>query len=170
MTHNAKLAAIATEIEVLNAQLIKINALVELIGEPAILKADEVSKALDEAKDRFAVALANQGAFEREERLKGFTDIDVDTTPGENLMNTSFIIRYTRMTWDMSINESVPKEHKSTGFAGLEDTAYEYLVTKRPERIPAQIMALAPGKPHDAFSLYFIGKKRGHFNGEAVAA
>jgi hypothetical protein len=170
MTQNTTLADIANEIEALDAQLIKINALVELIGEPAVLKADEVAKALVNAKERYADALANKATVEREERLKGFTNICVDTTPGENLMNTTFIIRYTRLSWDMSINESVPKEHKSTGFAGLDDAAYEYLVTKKPEAIPAQIMALAPGNPHDAFSLYFIGKKRGHFNGEAAAA
>jgi hypothetical protein len=58
MTQNITLSAIANEIETYKAQLGKIKDLVELIGKPAILKADEVAKALEEAKERFAEALA----------------------------------------------------------------------------------------------------------------
>ncbi|MBB3586437.1 hypothetical protein [Sphingomonas sp. BK481] len=44
MTQNTTLAAIASEIEALSATLPKINALVDLIGKPAVIKADEVAK------------------------------------------------------------------------------------------------------------------------------
>ena len=135
-----------------------------------MLRADEVSKELDAAKDRFADALANQGQFEREERLKAFTDIRVETKPGDNLLDTTFTIYYTRSTWNMKLNESVPQEHSCTGFARLDDAAYEYLVTVKPHAIPAAIMALAPGNPQDAFGLYFMAQKRGYVKGAAVAA
>jgi hypothetical protein len=170
MTQNTTLADIAAEIETLDAQLLKIKDLVELIGKPAVLKADEVAKALADAKDRFADALANQGEAEREERLKAFTDIRIVATPGKNLMNTAFTIYYTRKTWDNDAKESLPKVHECKGFLGLDDAAYEYLVTVKPHLIPAEIMALAPGNAQEAFGLYFVGKQRGYVKGAAVAA
>lgn len=170
MTHNNTLADIANEIEALDNQLHKIKELVDLIGEPAILKADEVAKALANAKDRFADALTNQAEVEREERLKNFTDIRIVATPGHNLMNTPFTIYYTRKTWDNDAKESLPKVHESRGFAALDDAAYEYLVTVKPHLIPAEIMKLAPGNPQEAFGLYFVGKQRGYVKGAAVAA
>ena len=56
------------------------------------------------------------------------------------------------------------------GVAGLDNAAYEYLITVKPEAIPAEIMALAPGNPQEAFMLYFVGKQRGYVKGAAVAA
>jgi hypothetical protein len=170
MTQNTTLAAIANEIEAYNAQLSKINALVDLIGQPAILKADEVAKALNDAKERYATALANKATVERDERLKNFTDIRIVASPGKNLMNTEFMIYYTRKTWNNDAKESLPKVHECRGFAGLDDAAYEYLVTVKPHLIPAEIIALAPGNPQEAFMLYFVGKQRGYVKGAAVAA
>jgi len=169
MTQNTKLADIANEIETLDTQLLKIKDLVALIGKPAILKADEVAKALEDAKDRFADALTNQAEVEREERLKAFTDIRIVATPGHNLMNTPFMIYYTRKTWDNDAKESLPKVHECRGFAALDDAAYEYLVTVKPHLIPAEILALAPGNPQEAFGLYFVGKQRGYVTGAAAA-
>lgn len=170
MTKNTTLADIANEIETLDAQLLKIKDLVELIGKPAILKADEVAKALEDAKERFAEALTNQASVEREERLKNFTDIRIVASPGSNLMNTAFTIYYTRKAWDNDVKESLPKVFECKGFAGLDDAAYEYLVTVKPEAIPAEIMALAPGNAQEAFGLYFVGKQRGYVKDAAVAA
>ena len=170
MTQNNTLADIAIEIEALDTQLRKINELKDIIGEPAILKADDVAKALADAKDRFADALANQAEFEREARLRHFTDIRVVASPGHNVMNTAFTIYYTRKTWDNDAKESLPKVHECRGFDALDDVAYEYLVTVKPEAIPAAIMELAPGNPQQAFGLYFVGKQRGYVKGAAVAA
>ena len=167
MTQNTTLADIAAEIETLNGQLIKIIELVELIGQPAIVKADEVIKALNDAKERFADALANQATVERAERVKDFSGIRVTTKPGNNLLDTTFIIHYTRNTWDMKLNDSVPMEHECSGFAQLDDAAYEYLVTVKPQAIPTAIMELAPGNPQDAFGLYFMAQKRGYVKSAA---
>jgi hypothetical protein len=170
MTHNTTLSAIANKIETLNTSMSKIKDLVDLIGEPAVIKADEVTKALDDAKERFATALANQATVEREERLKNFTDIRIVASLGKNLMNTEFMIYYTRKTWNNDAKESLPKVHECRGFAGLDNAAYEYLITVKPEAIPAEIMALAPGNPQEAFMLYLVGKQRGYVTGAAVAA
>lgn len=170
MTQNTTLAAIANEIETLTATLPKIKELVALIGKSAVIKADEVAKALEYAKARFAEALANQATVEREERLKAFTDIRIVASQGKNLMNTEFMIYYTRKTWNNDAKESLPKVHECRGFAGLDDAAYEYLVTVKPHLIPAEIMALAPGNAQEAFMLYFVGKQRGYITGAAVAA
>lgn len=170
MTQNTTLAAIANEIETYKAQLGKIKDLVELIGEPAIIKADEVAKALEDAKERFATALANQATIAREDRLKNFTDIRIVASTGHNLMSTAYTIYYTRKTWNNDAKESLPKVHECRGFAGLDDAAYEYLLTVKPHLIPAEIMALAPGNAQEAFMLYFVGKQRGYVTGAAVAA
>jgi hypothetical protein len=169
MNQNDALADIATEIETLSANLLKVNATIELIGKPAIDASSKIAKALDGAKDRFATALADQAIAERDGRLNRFSDIQVITKPGENLISTGFVIRYVQDAWDVSLNQTVAKSHICNGFAALADTAYEYLLTVKPEAIPAEIMALAPGKPHQAMSAYLAGKARGYFKG-AVAA
>jgi hypothetical protein len=170
MTQNTTLAAIANEIETLTATLSKINELVALIGKPAVIKADEVAKSMEDAKARFAEALANQATVEREDRLKNFTDIRIIASAGHNLLSTAYTIYYTRKTWDNYAKESLPKVHECKGFAGLDDAAYEYLLTVKPHLIPAEIMALAPGNAQEAFMLYFVGKQRGYITGAAVAA
>lgn len=169
MTQTDNLAAIASEIETLTADLLKVNATIDLIGKPAMLKANEIAAALDEAKDRFATALADLATAEREQRLGRFSDIRVDMQPGESLISTGFVIRYMQDAWDIALNETVPKPHVCNGFAALADDAYEYLVTKKPKAIPAEIMALAPGDPQQAMSIYLAGKARGYFKG-AIAA
>lgn len=165
MTNENALADVANEIESLSADLLRVNATIDLIGKPAIDAANKLDRALKDAKDRFATALADQAVAERTQRLSRFSDIRVETRPGETLIDTGFVIRYMQDAWDISLNKTVPQPHTCNGFAALADDAYEYLVTEKPEAIPAQIMALAPGKPQEAFSIYLQGKARGFFKG-----
>ncbi|SEN06282.1 hypothetical protein SAMN05192583_1917 [Sphingomonas gellani] len=169
MTNSETLAAIATEIESLGADLLKVNSTIDLIGKPAIDAANKLDRALKDAKERFATALADEQVEARNLRLARFSDIRVEVRPGESLIDTAFSIHYMQDAWDMSVNATIPKPHSCNGFAALADDAYEYLVTKKPEAIPAEIMALAPGKPQEAFAIYLQGKARGFFKG-AVAA
>lgn len=162
MTNKDNLAAIAIEIETLSAELLKVNNYIDILGKPAIDKANELDKALKDAKDRFATALADQQVEARSQRLARFSDIRVEVKPGDNLLSTGFIIKYMKDTWDMAAKASPPKQHECNGFAALDDDAYEYLVTQKPHAIPAVIMALAPGKPADAMALYFQAKQRGY--------
>lgn len=165
MTINNDIATIAAEIEALSADLLKVNAAIDLLGKPAINKAKEIDKALKVAKDRFATALADEQEQSRNLRLSRFSDMTVETRPGESLLSTGFVIRYMQDGWDMSINATVPKAHVCNGFAALADDAYEYLVTVRPEAIPADIVALAPGKPQEALGIYLQAKARGYLKG-----
>lgn len=168
MTQIDTLADIANEIERLSADFLKVTSTIDLIGKPAITKANEIDKALQDAKDRLADALANQATEERDKRLSRFSDIRVEVKPADNLISTGFVIRYMQDAWDISVNATVPKQHECNGFPALADDAYEYLVTEKPENIPAVIMALAPGKPADAMAIYLQGKARGFFKGTAV--
>ncbi len=168
MTDKDNLAAIATEIETLSAELLKVNNYIDILGKPAIDKANELDRALKDAKDRFAAALADEQVEARNLRLSRFSDIRVEVRPGDNLLSTSFTIKYMRETWDMAAKSSPPKQHECNGFAALDDDAYAYLITKKPSAIPAAIMELAPGKPADAMDLYFRAKQRGYV-GEGFA-
>ena len=169
MTNKDTLAAIAIEIETLSAELLKVNNFIDILGRPALDKANEIDKALKNAKDRFATALADEQGEARSQRLARFSDIRVEVKPGDNLNTTGFLIKYMRDTWDITANASVPKEHECNGFSALDDDAFDYLVTVKPQAIPAVIMALAPGKPREAFTLYMQGKQRGYFT-TALAA
>lgn len=163
MTQTNTLADIAGEIETLSADLLKVNATIDLLGKSAIDAANKIDKALKDAKDRFATALADQATADRNKRLSSFSDIQVTVRPGDNLISTGFVIRYTKDAWDVGLGKTAPKPHECNGFGALADDAYEYLVTKKPEHIPAVIMALAPGKPQEALAVYLAGKARGYF-------
>ncbi len=169
MTNKDTLAAIAIEIETLSAELLKVNNYIDILGKPAIDKANEIDKALKDAKDRFATALADEQVEARTQRLSRFSDIRVEVTPGDTLLTTSFTIKYIKDTWDMQAKASPPKQHECVGFAALDDDVYDYLVNEKPHAIPAAIMALAPGNPADAMARYFQGKRRGYLT-VAVAA
>jgi hypothetical protein len=160
---NDTLASIALEIEALSADLLKVNASIDLVGKPAIDAANKIDKALKDAKDRFATALADEQVEARNKRLARISDVRVEVKPGNSLVDTIFVIHYKLLTWDMVAKESLPKQHTSNGFAALADDVYEYLVTEKPHEIPAEIMRLAPGKPADAMAMYLQGKGRGHF-------
>ncbi len=162
MTNQNDLAAIAIEIETLSADLLKVNSTIDLLGKPAIDAANKLDKALKDAKDRFATALADEQLEARNLRLARFSDIRVEVKPGDNLLRSSFTIKYMKDTWDMQAKASLPKQHECDGFSALDDDAYEYLLTEKPHAIPASIMALAPGKPAEAMNIYLRAKQRGY--------
>jgi len=166
---NDTLGTIALEIETLSADLLKVNATIDLVGKPAIDAANKLDKALKDAKDRFATALADEQEEARNRRLARISDVRVEVKPGNSLIDTVFVIHYKLLTCNITYQESTAVPHKSNGFAALADDVYEYLVTKTPEKIPAAILALAPGKPADAMAIYFQGKARGWFKGTAAA-
>ena len=170
MTDNANSAAIAAEIETLRSDLAKVNATIEIVGKPAITKAEQITTALEIAQSKLTDALANEIIEAQKKRLAHFYDIRIEYPRDEtNLTHIPFEIRYTKSTYDMKLGQSVPKEHTCNGFSMLADDAYEYLVTMKPEAIPAPIMALAPGDPHEAFSIYLAGVRRGYFRTKAAA-
>ncbi|MEZ0494921.1 hypothetical protein [Sphingomonas sp. IW22] len=170
MTNKYTSSEIADDIDKIKAQIANVNAAIPIFGEAAIQKANELTASLNDAKERLASALADEQIEARKKRLSGFSDIRVDSKPGDNLISTGFVIRYMKDTWDCDLKKTVPKQHECNGFASLANDAFDYLVSVKPEAIPARIMALAPGEPHKAMSVYLAGKARGYFKGRTVAA
>lgn len=160
---------LAHEIENLVADLRKVKAMIDILGQPAIDKAKEVEDKIATLREQLSTALANKAMEDRAKRLSGFSNMRVEVKAGDNLMSTGFVIRYEKPAWDMDLKESVPKMHECNGFALLSDDAYDYLVNEKSGVIPAVIMNLAPGKPQEAMSIYLQGKARGYFKGQPSA-
>ncbi len=169
MTNKDALTAAADDIETLSAELLKFNNYIDILGKPAVDKVNEIDKALKDAKERFASALADEQVSARNLRLSRFSDIRVEVKAGNSLIDTIFVIRYMQDTWDMQAKASLPKQHECNGFSALPDDVYEYLITEKPQNIPAVITALAPGRPQEAMGVYLQAKARGYFR-DAVAA
>ena len=128
-------------------------------------------KRVDELAASYAAAQEQvQREAEQRERdrlqamIAGFTDIRVDCTSDTDvgLLTRSYKITYTRSVWDSMYAAQVPRTFTVQGFPALSPEAMLYLTHKHPERIPSEIMALAPGEPERAFYLYFQARRRGH--------
>lgn len=126
----------------------------------------ELEKAHAAAQAQHEKDAAKKADAEREASFDGITDIRVSETVNpnapDNLLSAAFDITYTRPAYDMYTRQSVPKEHLVRGFGSLPHGAYLFLIGKRPDQIPAKIMALCPDDAHAAFSLYHAAKRRGH--------
>lgn len=170
MTDKISSAAVVAEIEELRADLAVVTPSIRLMGKPARDMAAKIEKAIADAQDKLADALANELLEAQKKRLANFSDIRVEYDRSEtNLLITAFKIIYTRNSYDDRLRDNVPREHTCNGFAALDDDAYEYLITMRPDAIPAPIMALAPDDPHEAFGIYLASKARGYFRTKAAA-
>lgn len=157
-------ADIASEIIALRSDLAKVEAAIPVIGKAATAKAKEIAAAIDEAQERYAAALADELTAARKARLASFSDISVTYPDGRSLLSTPFTIRYTKRAYDSAKKASIPTPFKVVGFNNLRlsDTAWDYLMSERPDAIPPQIMALAPGNPIEAMDRYFSAVKRGY--------
>lgn len=177
MTANTKAATsaeIAAQLEYLRSDLTKVNATIELIGKPAITKAEQLVKAITVANEQLAAALATEAEAERQARLAGFGTIAVTVAyPSNyqgNLLRAIFTIEYTRLQYNMACRTAVMQPHKLIGFSALPGDALAYLVEKCPEAIPAEIASLAPGDPWEAFRRYFLALRRGRLDSYDLAA
>jgi hypothetical protein len=94
MTNERTSVAVAAEIETLRADYAKVTAAINLIGKPAVTKAEQIAKVIADAQERFASALADDLQEARNKRLSRFSDIWVDYTDGQTVLNTAFTIRY----------------------------------------------------------------------------
>lgn len=119
----------------------------------------------DEAMAVQAKADTAQAAADSEASCDGITDITVREIPDPadptSVLKMGFDITFTKPAWNMYTKEAPLEPFSAHGFQVLPPAAWNYLVMKRPERIPAIIMALAPGDPIKAFDVYMVGRKRG---------
>jgi hypothetical protein len=109
-------------------------------------------------------ALAAEAKAADAARFAGISDVSVtDGSPNENVLRSDFTITYTKPYWDG--RETRQKQQSATSFGSLPADVLAYLMDKRPDLIPAKIMALAPDDPKAAFGCYFVSLKRGHVAG-----
>jgi len=126
----------------------------------------ELEAEYESAKAKDGGEAAAKAQAEAEARFDGVTDVRVveiaNTFQPGNVLASSFEITYTKPRFDRFTQQCPPVERTVRGFRGVPQPAFLYLLEKVPERIPASIMALAPGDPHSAFGAYFIGLRRGY--------
>lgn len=160
---------VTASIETLHRDLDKVRSVQDLLGKAATDKIKAIETDIAAATEELSEALATEHETARKRLIASFSDISVSVTyPGGRdgmLLSAGFIIRYERLTYNMKAGESLPKQFMCNGFAALPDEAFDYLIEVKPEAIPAEIMALAPGDPRDAFNRYFMAKRRGYLVG-----
>ncbi len=152
------------------------NALAEARKDLALLQR------LQGAEARIAELEATKAGHEREaaaaaaaahaRRFDGLADISVatvsDPRTGAGPLRNSYRITYTAPAYDGNLQQTRPYRHEVPGFKALPPRVLAFLIEKHPERIPAEIMALAPGDPEAAFYTYFRGLQRGYLTGAAA--
>lgn len=129
-------------------------------------RVDELTVALAAAEAQEDHAAAERALAAREALMAGITDVTVrdasGVTAGDGLLHRSFAITYTRPTYDYDTRTSPAKPHTIRGFHAVPQGVLLFLKEKRPDQIPAAIMALAPDNAELAFQRYAIGRQRGH--------
>ncbi len=115
-------------------------------------------------------AKAEQAAAEAERiaaldaQFAGLSDLIITEVPdakSSSVLSTSFQIGWTRPVWNSDANATLPEPTAIWGFAALEPRVLAWIVTRHPDKIPASIMALAPGNVEEALDSYFAGLRRG---------
>jgi hypothetical protein len=169
MTTKTEAASVAT----LNANLARIAAELEEARQDVTLlerlkSAQDRAKRLTAEQDRVIAerdkAQAAEAKARNAERFKGLSDLRIAETPpatGGGVLHNSYVIRYTRPAWDMHAQESLPQTHEVSGFIGLPDDVFDWIIDRHPSAIPASIRALADD-PREAFKAYFMGLRRGY--------
>jgi hypothetical protein len=106
-------------------------------------------------------ALAAEAKAEEASRFANISNVSVtDNVPAENVVRSAFTITYSRPVWDGRTSRHA--EHTVESFGALPPEVLDYIIEKRPEVVPAKIMALAPDCPRDAFRNYFVSTRRGY--------
>jgi hypothetical protein len=122
----------------------------------------EQEKAIKE-RDKALAAEAKAAEASRFADIREVTVTEHPETVREHVLRANYTIKYVRLTWDG--RTSAPAQRSADGFSALPSDVMDYLIERRPERIPAKIMALAPDRPRDAFNRYFASLRRGHVAG-----
>ena len=149
---------IATDLAAAQEDVALLERLKSATDRVARLTADQekASKARDKA---LAVEAKEQDAA----RFAGLSNVAVTESPEtirESVLRSAWTIRYSKPTWNGRTNPL--REHSANSFGSLEPAVLAYLMDKRPDLIPAKIMALAPDNPKQAFGRYFVSCKRGY--------
>jgi hypothetical protein len=106
---------------------------------------------------------------EKERRFSRYSNIQIRdvTDAGEEVgvLKRSYQITYTAPEFDMYTMKSFPETHTVQGFNGLKDDVYDLILERHADKIPSQILALAPGNAAHALDVYLQGLRRGYLKG-----
>lgn len=137
----------------------------------AAVRVEELSVAHGHALAEQARVEAAAASAAHAARFVGLSDLQITRggATDENLVRASFAISYT-VTRDHGDGWPSSKRHTINGFRALDPLLFAFLIEEHPERIPAEIKALAPSDPHAAFDEYFTALRRGYCSAPKAAA
>lgn len=160
MTDTLSLTEIETQLAAAQADLALFQRLSGAAGRVTRLTAEH-----DKAKAAHDKADAEKAKAAEEARFAGLRDLRITETPGSkssSVLSSQFHISYTRDAYDMDVHATVPQPVSRPGFTALEPNVLAWIAQRHPDKIPASIMALAPGNVDAALGSYFAGLRRGY--------
>lgn len=157
---------IIASIQTMHSDLNKVRAVEAIMGDAAADKIKSLQDGIAAANNELSDALAAEHETARKQLVATFSDIAVAVSYPSyregQVLAAGFTITYERLAFNMAANANLPTRSVCNGFDALPDAAFDYLCEIKPEAIPAEIMALAPGDPQAAFARYFKAKRRGY--------
>lgn len=96
-----------------------------------------------------------------------FRNLSINRQPNpkrSGLIHDIITISYDRLAWHTSAHESIWTPVSVDGFVYLDPEMLHYILASRPDLIPADIKALAPGNVFEAFDRYITAKSRGYMS------
>jgi len=134
-------------------------------------RVEQLTVEYDKAQAVNERAEANEAKAAHAARFDGLSDIRVETSQdpyNPSLMGATFTISWSAPAFDAWRGAHV-KRHTRHSFAALPPKVFAYLVEENADRIPAAILALAPGDPVGAIDIYLSALRRGYFIGKVPA-
>lgn len=121
----------------------------------------------DKAATMREKAEAGKAEAAAEARFAGLSNLSITeaAAPSCHVLRSRFIIRYTRNAWHVDAGATLPTTEIKEGFTALEPNVLAWIAQRHPDKIPASIMALAPGNVDAALGAYFAGLRRGYLKG-----
>lgn len=131
-----------------------------------------LASAVSAAQDALTSYALAEARADLDKLFSKYGDIAVSvTTPAggtPSAIGSRYIITYDMRTYDHNTRRSDFAKHTANGFLALDREVMAYLVSRKPEAIPALIMDLAPRDPETAFNRYFIHLQRGYMRTDAT--
>lgn len=131
-------------------------------------RVEVLTVAHDKAKAAHDKAEADKAKADEEARFAGLRDLRItETTDSKSpgVLSSRFYISFTRGMYNADAHATVPQAVTLPGFTSLEANVLAWIVQRHPDKIPASIMALAPGDADAALGIYFAGLRRGYLKG-----
>ena len=157
---------LGADIERITADLELANTDVALLERLKSAK-DRVTRLTGELEKATAArtkALTSEAKANEDRRFAGISNVVItDAEPNESVLRSPFTITYSKPAFDG--RSTRVREHSAGGFGALSPEVLDYIIEKRPELIPAKIMALVPNDPRAAFRRYFVSLRRGFVHG-----